>query len=368
MLGSLQPILARRQGAIILGRSLREPLFARDQLAPALPASPLDTLTASYPGQFINAAPYFVTDRDGVLRSWSLWRGGCAPDPPTSRSPAWRGHWVVLPSVQLAIKALRMKSPDAPWITPTTRASCLLNSDAVRSGASRTDAKDGETKLDAEVVTWLRANPSLTVHPVASSAMDIESDDRNTFNPRSRIYYSAAYPSQFDAIETVSALKVLRAWPRATFGTSPRLPSHVGDVVIIGQSSDAVGDFHATPLGNMPGDMVLANAIYSISRHGIVQRAPTILALPLTALTIVVMGFAFARFDTLRGSLVIGVFFYAFLILTSYLLFLTDYWFDFAVPLIGLYADRLISAFEEHVKLRTIKAAAVHVPASGENE
>jgi CHASE2 domain-containing sensor protein len=157
---------------------------------------------------------------------------------------------------------------------------------------------------------------------------------------------------------------MLTAWPRGTFGTDPHLPSHIGDIVIIGQSSDAVGDLHATPLGSMPGEMVLANAVYSMGRHGIVQRAPEYVALPITALTIIVIGLAFARFDSVRGSLVIGVLFYAFLIVANYLMFLTDYWFDFAVPLIGLYADRLFSAFEEHVKLRTITSAAARARTS----
>jgi CHASE2 domain-containing sensor protein len=365
-LAALKPRLQKEGKAIVLVRSLRAPLFASDQLAAVLAPSPLDRLTIDSPGQFIVAAPYFVTDRDGVLRSWRLWRAACVPDSyePNSGEPGPRGHWKVLPSVQLAVQTLLVGAQDAPWERLTPVGACLSGPEAQAGGHV---VREGA--VDDLVLGWLAAHPSVTVHPVESPRLAVVSGDRNRFDPRSRIYFGTAFPSRSEQIQVTSALNVLRAKASGTtFGSSPRLPARLGRVVIIGQSSDAVGDVHATPLGAMPGEMVLANAIESIHDRGIVQETPVTWQLPVSLLSIVMVGLVFALYDSILGTLAIGVVFYVFLLISNYLILKTGYWFDFAVPLIGLYADRLISAFEEHLKLRSIRMTAPTHPHASSSE
>ena len=72
-------------------------------------------------------------------------------------------------------------------------------------------------------------------------------------------------------------------------------------VVIIGGSYEVGGDFHNTPLGRMPGALVIANAVDTMQTCGILQPLPGPVNLLLTLLALVAFSALFARLSGWRA-------------------------------------------------------------------
>lgn len=356
---------AKRRQHILFVRTLREPLksIAPDLLAPVLRNSPLDNVIAQSKGVLINVAPYFETSRDGLVRRWRLWTPTCEPNNTRLPSELGLGHWRILPSVQLAVESLEKMVKDAPLDT-SRPLDCLVSAEALNhleDFKSVPLEKDAEKKVNDDVLGWLSKHPELTRQP-----LELARPERwctwlriciSGFDPSSRIFFDDGFPPNGARVQAVSALKVLpRDGGAASASPNVRLPSTWGDVIIIGQSAEAARDEHETPVGAMPGTMVIANALRSLRVRGVIQPLGEPYSMVLTILSILIVGLAFARFDSNVGVLLLGVPFVLLLIGINYCVLKMGYWFDFAVPLLGIYAHRLVKGLEEYFSLRKITA------------
>lgn len=340
---------------ILFVRTLRDPLNGmEDLLAPELRSSPLDDVIESHPKQLHAVAPYFRVSRDGVLRDWQMWRTGCRRDAGTGN-----GHWEILPSVQLAIAAL-MRSDDKqmddkqraayraafPWNKPARTESCVVDL-AAFAQPDVPASKVGPG--DARMWDWLR-NDSLLRH-----ASEVEEPSDATIALNNRILFRFRYRQEPSAVQSIPALAILNHTLHSDMAEN--------GVVVIGQSFEAARDQHATPLGVMPGPMVLINSLDSMLNPGLLHEPGWAWEFFAEAASIALVGFFLAYVDYFIATLVLLVPFVLLLVYLNYRLLLCGIWLDFALPLLGMYLHRFIAEFEAYLarrRERRLARAATH--------
>lgn len=188
------------------------------------------------------ATPLFEADKDGLIRRWRLFEVVC--DAATTR---------VMPSLPLAVADLMRRKPEA-------------------AGSGAPDALGRElAPLLPRDCTSQPANS----RPIAiAGAADAPAIVLNGSDQSQRVIYRIPWrPNEpslgprvgsdppLNLVEVRSARAVLAAPP----GALSRL---AGRVVLIGGSFAASGDIHPTPLGSMPGVVVLANAMHALVYSG----------------------------------------------------------------------------------------------------
>jgi CHASE2 domain len=342
---------------IFFVRTLREPLDGlRDLLAPELRSSSLDRVIKNHPKQLHAVAPYFRVSRDGVLRDWQMWRIGCRRDAGTGK-----GHWEILPSVQLAIGALLLsdkRSDDNhgnaegaafPWNKPAGVAPCIVDF------ASYMQVGVPVSKLrpdDDQMWDWLRDDSGL---PNASE-IEVPSDEALALN--NRIFFRFRYRQELSDVRLISAQAILEHAPHSELAKD--------GVVVIGQSFEAARDQHATPLGVMPGPMVLINSLDSMLKPGLLREPGRANNILIEGTSIALVGFILAYLDYIIAFFVILTLFVPLLICINYLLLLSGIWVDFAIPLLGIYLHWIIVEIEAYASRRHTRTDT-HVHRKGEN-
>jgi len=318
---------------LLLVRSLRLPSREQDATARAtnVEASLSTVRRAAWDGapaspglQIHDVVPNFVVTSDHVLREWLLWQAACIEDGDES------GHMVVFPSVQLELAAIRagFTRDELPWNQPVPiqeerngrRVPCIW---AHATARRKTD----------ELRQWVSTNLGLRVSENALA---------------SRIMYSIPWLGEY-ATPTITNSHT--ATPEPLFvsysaqqllgpdalGAAPKeLPSMRGSVVLLGQTFAGSQDFHTTPVGNMPGVMVLANSIDTIFAYRSVREPTLLYRFALAALVIGLIAFMLAKWP--RSRLVKWAFavMLVFLLPITIWLFRKGVWLDVALPLIAI--------------------------------
>ncbi len=142
----------------------------------------------------------------------------------------------------------------------------------------------------------------------------------------------------------VSALDVLEKPDE----TRRRIAGYVkGAIVVIGVSRTESYDLRRTPIGEMPGALVMLNSIDSMLRFGLLRSPSLWIMIPLMGMLIVLVAFVYARWDSVVGTLIAtigGVFVFWVL---SYWFFKYGIWLNFALPVIGIQIHRIVKSREE---------------------
>jgi len=118
-------------------------------------------------------------------------------------------------------------------------------------------------------------------------------------------------------------------------------------IVAIGGSFAEGRDLHLTPLGEMPGALILLNALHSLVRHGQVETpgtTPQILVLVSCILLCAVFSALFHSFWALLFSSLALI---AVLLPLSFYLFNQGIWLDFALPLVAVLPKNLAGQYED---------------------
>lgn len=306
---------------IILARAFRE---TPDQLPLHLRPSFLEeTVTNSAP--YVQwASTLFSRSADYFVRRWWLWQPACDD----KQQPQ------VVPSVELLAVALIVNGISKN--SPTQLATAL----------QPFQPKDCQHALAPPIPQTIQIG-ELTV---SAGLQDI----------RQRIVYSLPWqpkkPSSGDLRYTLSDQQgntKLTVFSAKNFAISPPNPALLetakDQVVIIGGSYGEGRDIHATPLGEMPGMLILTNAIYSLLQHE--KEELDSLAewqkLLVEAILIAIMSFAFAYWDSFWAMLFSAIFILVVLLPASIALFRYGVWLDFAVPLLTVYLHNLAAEFEK---------------------
>ncbi len=281
--------------------------------------SHLDTLVANSK-QLHWASPLFDLDPDGLVRRWRLWEASCNSD----------GKPSYLPSVQLLSFTIQKTGSAESLNTQLTNA------------------------LPKDCSDWGNLNNHL--------ALEIDGQLFTTTQNRiqQRIIYNFPWPRvdpqdppkvDFKRRDQSIKTPVLQWLPAHVITEAQALPESslvTGRHVIIGASFANSRDIHATPLGFMPGSLILINAIYSLINHGELKPPSFLTLLLIEAFLIILMSILFTLYSpALASYLTIGGIVLV-IVPGSLMVFKEGIWLDLAAPLFGVQLHRLIGAAENY--------------------
>ena len=334
---------------LVLVRTLRPPLplqrklldeasreetpFAEGYLDELREAPPINAVIGRSQGRIVLAAPFFSLSPDHVLRDWQLLQVVC------ERHGA-DGVVRVVPSVQLAVAARHfgLAAGAAPWQIGAAAGRCTpFPADPARA-MRPAEARQAATTLLAQVEATTVASWRATHQAFAQIGVAMSAQVPRVHDLGNRVVFRWANPPN-----VVPAIELLHG---------PVRHDLQGRVVVIGQSNVETVDHQLTPLGDMPGCVVLLNAIDSMVRYRVIETPSAWITVPLAFAMIVVVGYAFARWNSLAGTLVATGVIIAVLPWASFSLFKHGVWLDFALPLLGIQVHKLITSLEESLARR----------------
>jgi CHASE2 domain-containing sensor protein len=126
-------------------------------------------------------------------------------------------------------------------------------------------------------------------------------------------------------------------------------------VVVIGASYADSRDLHHTPIGEMPGSMILINSIHSYWQNGEIKPLSKWAKLFIELLLITIMSLAFARFNSFWGMVISGGVIILLLLPFSFWFFRFGVWLDFAIPLMAVQLHQIAAEFEENIENRKVR-------------
>jgi hypothetical protein len=297
-------------------------LLARFFRAPLDPEGPgfyqeresfLDEAVAASP-RLHWGSPLFVLDRDRLLRRWRLWEPTCRDGAPA-----------VVPSIQLLSVAL-WRDPDG-------------GADRLDEALAKLAPADCAQPMDQD-----SGPATLRVAGLALSTAPSGLGERILYTLPWRLGPGEAYPR---TPEGSPVLAVRSARPIADEGPPVASEGLKGRVVVIGSSFADSRDLYHTPLGLMPGAMILINATRSLQTHGELEPPPWYVKLPVEILLIVLMSLVFALMSSFWGMVVSSVAVVIALLPLSFLFFRTGVWLDFAIPLMAVQVQQFAAEFKE---------------------
>jgi CHASE2 domain-containing sensor protein len=301
-------------------------------------------------GRIVVAAPYFAYSSDRVLRDWRLFKVVCQRE---EQGPG--GALRIVPSVQLlvATRSFGMPADKMSWqanavCSPFPRQELAALPAAVE--LERLKAVTDKQEHDESVRYW-EALRAVVLKDTGRDLGEAFKADA-LFN---RVVFRSGAEFQSDQyFNRVSARLLLQG------GADESRLNHLfaGRVTVVGQSFAEAGDQHYTPMGLLPGSVVLLNAIDSMVRYPLVQKPSCWKSLPLVGLLIVFVGYVFARWNSAWGPLISTAIGVPMLAVLSFYLFTHGVWLDFALPVIGILAHREFKSFEERRELRKLERLA----------
>jgi CHASE2 domain-containing sensor protein len=160
---------------------------------------------------------------------------------------------------------------------------------------------------------------------------------------------NTAMPKPEKYPDTQSGQPILTTW------SAHRLLQHpAGDksfltdrIVVIGGSYLDSGDWYATPIGAMPGAVIIINSILSLQQYGELHKPNILLILLTEIILIVIMSLAFACFTSFYGMLFSGLLIILVMMPISFWLFQAGIWLDFAIPLLAVQLHRMAAVLHQ---------------------
>jgi len=245
---------------------IRQPFARSDGVAPdVLRPTPYDAIVERSP-DIAWASALAPLDADGVTRRYTVAVPACR-----------NGRAVLLAGVQPAACAMLEGQRSAMWLKAADAPAC--------GTPAATPAP-----FVCGGYQWALDRPSATAEIAYRMRWKL---------PAGRTRPQTILPGRsiaVEEVETVDALDLARnassVDPSSQFG---------GRVVVIGSSAEQVGDLHRTPVGMMPGMLVIANAIRSALELGPVPRSGMWLSLIGTALMSLASFFLWFWIRRVRG-------------------------------------------------------------------
>jgi CHASE2 domain-containing sensor protein len=260
------------------------------------------------------ASPLSDRDDDGLVRNWRLFEPTCL-----DRSP----H--AIPSMALLSWAI-LRTP--------------VMSRGSFSPASFQDELQRRFAPSAATCSDIRASmPASTPSPTPWVLYDAVLEKRLTLSAKpsdleQRIFYKFQLTTSLaDSFSRVPALLITE---RTDQPLSPDLVA--GKTVVIGSSYEAGKDVHETPIGEMPGAMVVINQINALMEFGQFQEVSRAIRWTGLLLLIVVFSLSFSFFTKTWGAQVSTLIINAVLLPVSLWLFQYGWWLDLVFPLFVLQA------------------------------
>ncbi len=326
---------------IVLARGLREPWPRAEGAWLEERASFLDELVAASP-RLHWASPLFVRERDLRIRRFRSFEPTCTDGVPG-----------VLPSIQVLV-AVQVLDP----MDGTRRLNEALRHERPGcGGASVPPATTSPSLRFGDLVIDLRGDglANLILYAFGWSESGPTASPRVGFRER-QVPLFTAVPAEL--VESGQPLD----------------PSLVeGRIVIIGASHADARDLHHTPLGELPGPVILANATYSLLQYGNLRPPPTRLLLGAQLVLIAVVSLVFARIASVWATLAAAPLVIIMLLPLSFLLFRQGVWLDFAIPVFAVQLQAAVKKYSDQLstlreRLRNLRGRIGSGPDSGDGD
>ncbi|MDM8559153.1 CHASE2 domain-containing protein, partial [Candidatus Parabeggiatoa sp. HSG14] len=118
-------------------------------------------------------------------------------------------------------------------------------------------------------------------------------------------------------------------------------------IVFISSSYSDEDNLHSTPLGTMPGGLVVINAFYSLLQYGEMQPTSNWYKLLWLVLLIVAITFIFDFFRNSFWTIIIsGIIIVALTPATVYL-FANNFWISFVLPLLAVHVSQIVADYQQ---------------------
>lgn len=359
------------EGHLLFVRSIRQPL--EPSMAKAVRPSALDGLIASHPDNVHAVAPNFLRSSDNVLRHWRLWESACYPLP----GRQGEGRWVVIPSPQLAIASIDNARPfqwslvgaEVPQALPCAVDGATENILDQAQSSRLADWHAGRWVL--EVFQTCYAQDTFTEENCSKSAPkpDFQAQKESSLKAKgealaNRILFRQSdlvgqhaaavrqgktppivlYPEYFDRVPAINLLAETISGPAlAALGKLGKPETNT--IAVIGASYADSRDVHVTPLGEMPGALVLVNAIDTVQAVGVLQSPDPAIRYTAIVVLLLIMSAVFAWLPVAWATVPMVVFVALTIGPMSFWFLKQGIWLDFGAPIVGIYLFRKIDAY-----------------------
>lgn len=263
----------------------------------------------------------YALDDDGAVRRWRLWELVCQPQGKQVRAK-------IIPSAQLQVLAALDENPAmARW-----RAHSALTS---------------LTPDSCERTTVVASNSGFVVAGVPLTLRDDELGRR--------ILYAFPWKlKEGEARQTIPwrghadypLLTVRSAYSLSEQQENAAAAQWEGQIVVIGASFADSRDGFMTPLGEMPGALVLINTLQSLLQHGETHAPPLWLMLIAESVVVLLLSIIFAYFSSFWGVIVSGAVVIFGMVPASFILFKEGVWLNFALPVVVVQLMQLGDEFK----------------------
>lgn len=269
------------------------------------------------------------SDYDQRVRRWRLWEPVCVENQPA-----------MIPSIELLAAAL------------------IRNQDPLTAGNSALTPAETQALLNKRLTEFQPENCQHEEEPIELSSqiqmgdLTINTDQQGIFQ---RVRFSFSWPAdkkpgldyfQYDQSGQL-ALAVLSAHHYAKLPVESDISVFKNNIVIIGSSSPQTRDIYPTPLGEMPGAMIIVNAIHSLLEYGVIKPVPSGVKVVLMVILIFVMSWLFTRLNPFM-SMILLIFLIGVVVLPiAIALFRYGVWLDFALPLLVVQIYQMTADLDE---------------------
>jgi hypothetical protein len=135
--------------------------------------------------------------------------------------------------------------------------------------------------------------------------------------------------------------------------TQPSYEPVANKIVVIGASHQDSRDIHQTPVGSMPGALIVLNAVKSLKQFGQLDSIPLWTKILLETITITLMAYLFQRYNSLTAVFVIGVAIMVLLAPFSFYFFRYGVWVDLAAPILAMQFRFTVEDYVDAIKTRS---------------
>jgi CHASE2 domain-containing sensor protein len=255
---------------------------------------------------------------------------------------------MALPSIQLLTASLLTSHKGA-----TERLQNCLDAEVLKGHKAILEHKDAdEESKRCSINLWERFNASLKRHPKRTIETLSLSGDRLA----RRIVYTIPWQERANDAsgKTIPTVMTFEGKERLLISqVSARNVENVDGeygsadlqdrVVFIGVSFSDSRDVYLSPLGEMPGVLVLINALHSLLQHGEIQEINLEIKLLINVLLIALLSIAFSIWGSFWGKISAGFFVIILLVPLSVAMFGFGFWLDFALPLLTVQIYQIVA-------------------------
>jgi CHASE2 domain-containing sensor protein len=261
------------------------------------------------------ASPLFEKSHDGEIRRWRFWQSACGKN----------GSPIIIPSVQLQALSILSKKPGEEGLNQTlARSTKITNCQDEPEITTKTVSVGGKTFSTS-------GNAPFKLHILYSFPWKLDTGE--------------ARPEVSFAGQQVKLLNVIPAYA-ITEGQLP-IKAVEKSVVVIGASFNDSRDIHMTPLGAMPGSLIIMNAIHSVLQHGEMRPPPLWQRLAENLVLLIGVSLILVRFPSLIGSIIAVVVILILLVPITFVMYRKGVWLDFALPIIAIKLYQFIDQYRE---------------------